>query len=373
MFSKTVRAAILGAIAGLLAGCIMYPVTPDVQQNEVSGSRYSSELQQIAVLHSAMSPLASHDEDNLGDEFIKEVEQAIAKSKHGVEVIESGEFLKQIQPDQPAAQPINVARLLELGQENTESAAVGIARPDYLLLVIGQTAGSGTGTYIPFLLGVGTAARHTSVEALLIDWTSGHVVHAIVSDAEGHGGGLVWIVIPFGLFPETESRTASVLGELVAKRVSEFNHEGVPRVLVLLGERNIAGSTQYLLGETEALEEAKKGSRDAQLQVYFSKVADDPDEAHLWLCKSADAGHPDARSQLALLYENGAEGLEKDYVRAYIWYVLAARSDGYMAEMNALRLKTQNLDAESIAAAEDALRKWQPGQCANDLRIAQDP
>lgn len=115
-----------------------------------------------------------------------------------------------------------------------------------------------------------------------------------------------------------------------------------------------------------------KSNGETQLQLYYDTVGQDRISAHRWLCKSADRGYAEARYRLGLLYENGSEGIKKDYVRSYLWYALSAQSGSFSGKRDALRLKEDILNAESIAAAENMVEKWQPGQCEIDLAIEQE-
>ena len=132
-------------------------------------------------------------------------------------------------------------------------------------------------------------------------------------------------------------------------------------------------SDEELRAAAEQGAKACQGEADIALQHYFGLTQTDPTAALRWLCKSADQGHPEARHRLALIYENGTEGFEKDLVKAYMWYVLAGESGmwyelagepgTYWGGKQALRLKRTLLSPEELAEARKAVEEWRPGQC----------
>jgi len=119
------------------------------------------------------------------------------------------------------------------------------------------------------------------------------------------------------------------------------------------------------LSRREILEREEQGDPDpdAQLQVYY-----DPNEdtRHIWLCRAADNGNPEARYRLAVLYESGAEGLAENSLQAQVWYTLATYSGHRWGYTNARRLAGSAPSSESIQLQE-LLREWRPGQCENQL------
>lgn len=118
------------------------------------------------------------------------------------------------------------------------------------------------------------------------------------------------------------------------------------------------------LSRREILERAEQGDPDAQLQVYY-----DPNEdtRHIWLCRAADNGNPEARYRLAVLYESGAEGLAQNSLQAQVWYTLATYSGHRWGYTNARRLAGSAPSSEATQLQE-LLREWRPGQCEIKLR-----
>jgi len=75
-----------------------------------------------------------------------------------------------------------------------------------------------------------------------------------------------------------------------------------------------------------ALERDKKrplasGSKDTPRRIF-----------RRWL-NAAKKGHPGAQYEVGKLYENG-EGVRKNYVRAYLWYTLAAKQGVQEAQVS---------------------------------------
>jgi TPR repeat protein len=117
------------------------------------------------------------------------------------------------------------------------------------------------------------------------------------------------------------------------------------------------------LSHREIYENAERGDPDAQLQLYYDPNADD---GLLWLCRAADGGNPEARYRLAVLFENGADGVEQDHVSAQLWYRLASRSGHAWGNVNADRLAANSSSADS-EKAQRLLEQWQAGQCELQL------
>jgi len=146
--------------------------------------------------------------------------------------------------------------------------------------------------------------------------------------------------------------------------------EGPPSERVIVHRSIFADVSQAELStKAQQGKAAKHGEPEAHLQLYFNTVAKEPRDAHQWLCQSADQGHPDARYRLALVFEHGQEGFDKDYVKAYVWYVLAAQSGSYWGETNARRIASEHLTPGDLVEARRKVAEWRPGDCATDLGL----
>jgi len=119
------------------------------------------------------------------------------------------------------------------------------------------------------------------------------------------------------------------------------------------------------LSDDEWVALAKRGDREAQLQLYFNRGGI---EGLTWLCRAADLAQAEARYRLGLLYENGSKTVPKDYVKAYQWYMLGAAVGDYWSAEAAQRIG-RNLTLEQMAQGERLIIKWHPGQCETQVRV----
>ena len=101
---------------------------------------------------------------------------------------------------------------------------------------------------------------------------------------------------------------------------------------------------------------------EAQYQLWWMTEGSD---SYKWLCRAADQGHPEARARLGMLYEYGSAEVDRDLVRACLWYRLAAPED-YWAARDAERI-LGNFTPNEIAEAEQLLSGWELGQCEREL------
>lgn len=161
-------------------------------------------------------------------------------------------------------------------------------------------------------------------------------------------------------------------------------------VLVTADGKDIRAEAQYQLGFlyfqghgvqqnfTEALKwfrtAAEAGEADAELWLGIVLRSDggkaddfricpkcpaDDAAALKWLRKAADQGVPEARSNLGFMYENG-EGVPQDYVKAHMWFNLAAAV-------------AKPKDREMMARYRDDLAgKMTPAQVAEAQRLARE-
>lgn len=104
---------------------------------------------------------------------------------------------------------------------------------------------------------------------------------------------------------------------------------------------------------------AAQGNADAQYNLGFlyDKGQEDYAKAHKWYKKAAAQRHADAQYNLGLLYAYG-RGVPQDYVRAYMWWSLAAQSTGSAEESE-----------ESML--DKVARRMTPAQIAEAQRLSQ--
>ena len=98
-------------------------------------------------------------------------------------------------------------------------------------------------------------------------------------------------------------------------------------------------------------------------QLYLAHDVEDPVRL-AYLCRAADHGHPNAQIEVGRHFATGIDGTQQDFVRAYVWYSLAA--SGCFGN-NHVHLITQKMTPEQIAAGQRMLTNWKPGLCEQDL------
>ena len=145
-----------------------------------------------------------------------------------------------------------------------------------------------------------------------------------------------------------------------------YQNRGFSNVLT---ERNIGREKLYK-------REAENGDHKAQFYLYRLLVDFKPEEALMWLCKSADQGNLDATYTLARILEYGRDDqrlhsrtiVESDYIQAYVWYARAAKR--YYWEYDEKKLQNyvkKRLGKAELRQAKNASNHWQPGECVNKL------
>ena len=84
-------------------------------------------------------------------------------------------------------------------------------------------------------------------------------------------------------------------------------------------------------------------------------------EAAAWFEQAAKKGFPDSQYNLALLYEHGL-GVEQDLLRAYQWYVEAAKAGVKEAQVQAERLRRTLPSALNVPGGKPAVQpgSWKP-------------
>ncbi len=111
---------------------------------------------------------------------------------------------------------------------------------------------------------------------------------------------------------------------------------------------------------------ARRGDAESQYQLgrFLAPdifLAPDKESGWKWYCLAANRGHRDAQFTLGILFEWGYGPVQKDLVRAYVWYALAEGSP------SAARHREQiaaNMTPEQIAEAEQLTAEWKPDPSA---------
>ena len=104
---------------------------------------------------------------------------------------------------------------------------------------------------------------------------------------------------------------------------------------------------------------AAQGNADAQYNIGFlyDKAQEDYVKALEWYQKAAAQRHADAQYNLGYLYAYG-RGVPQDYVRAYMWWSLAAQS-------------TSNAEESEESMRDKVARRMTPAQIAEAQRLLQ--
>jgi hypothetical protein len=141
-----------------------------------------------------------------------------------------------------------------------------------------------------------------------------------------------------------------------------------------LAEKGNAGAqfnlgVSYFKGEGVAQDnkEAEKWFRLAAQQGYVNAqsslgvmylMRNDFKGALPWIQGSADQGYPPSQSNLGIMYANG-QGVAKNYVRAHLWFSLAAAQGDANAANNRDSVAKLMTPAQ-IAEAQKMTQEWKP-------------
>jgi hypothetical protein len=314
--------------------------------------------------------------------LLEEISAEIEKKYQDIEIVDGLLF-------RDTAFPKGGWNLETLLQPNVSTTVSEQLDADYLVLVGQLELGQGEeeGFFFPMLVGAMSIEGFSTISAVILDLRTGKLVSKIDCEARGTSYIFHYVIFIAGNEPLLGSGATKGLAGEIGALITELSPTGKRRVAVLALEYpDKAGKTPksgddalldqvvrtevYAHRSDEELRAAAKqgtdaysGEADTQLQRYFGLVGTDAAAAHALLCESADQGHPRARYQLALIYENGNEGVKRDLVKAYMWYVLAGESGEYWGGRHALRLKQDVLGPEELSAAQQAVQEWRPGQC----------
>jgi TPR repeat protein len=143
----------------------------------------------------------------------------------------------------------------------------------------------------------------------------------------------------------------------------KLREQGNPQATAMVAALEAEDARVKHLADATMHKRAEAEDPDAQFQLFYSIKTD---ERLVWACRAADNGNSFARYRLAMIFEKGLEGFERDNARAQMWYRLAAVSGHVLGNSNADRLAQTGTEAES----EEALRllnNWQPGQCEAEV------
>jgi len=132
----------------------------------------------------------------------------------------------------------------------------------------------------------------------------------------------------------------------------------------------------------------KDVNADAQLQLYWDDL--DVDVGLKWLCRAADQGHREARTQLGKLYYYGSEKfyqlksiqIKPDLPKSCMWAHLAGRVDIRekpeakdnqhtlpLYDSAEVERTAKIMTARELEEAKQLIESWEPGQCSHDLYL----
>ena len=86
-------------------------------------------------------------------------------------------------------------------------------------------------------------------------------------------------------------------------------------------------------------------------------VVQDSGQALRWSRLAAEQGNASSQALLGMMYFGG-EGVEQDFVTAYMWLMLSASGPGIGGARETMEGLTRFMTAEQIAEAEARVRNW---------------
>lgn len=112
----------------------------------------------------------------------------------------------------------------------------------------------------------------------------------------------------------------------------------------------------------EAADPFDPGLRDGTALFALYLGEPDTERAWTWLCRAAVKGHPVAQSTMATRYRYGQAPVDRDSVRAYLWYSQALTNG--LAAADALRRDLiQSMTPDDLDQARKRAKTWRPGGC----------
>ena len=83
-------------------------------------------------------------------------------------------------------------------------------------------------------------------------------------------------------------------------------------------------------------------------------------------CPMADNGNADSQYRIGNIHYYGNYFLERNLIRAFVWYNLSADAGNKQAE-DRLNIVASELTSQQLKEAQSQLSNWEPGQCVNEL------
>ena len=170
----------------------------------------------------------------------------------------------------------------------------------------------------------------------------------------GHRYQITWMCIPFPYVAVLDAGS----GEIVA--IDSY----CPDCDALIGSA--------LLPDSECLSQMQPGWLEPDdtasgKSKWFSWSQETLHQNYRDLCFAAEHGLTTAMMNLAFEYEHGFSAIQKDLVRAYVWYRLAVEAGFAQAIADVERIEKSPLSLEERDEAERVLNTQAPGQCVKDI------
>lgn len=277
-------------------------------------------------------------------ELIDEVSRRIVKHSPDIEIVDPLTFRDTAFPDGgwSLKELLDTKRCTEVAEQLDVQYLV-------LLSEAQVETGDEKGFLIPFL-GAMAASEESTLGALVIDLRHGAMLSQLSATSSGKGGMLYYVIFMVATDPMTESAVIKGLSESIAKTLENESHEGELRIAVLAGEV------------------PEKTNEQASVPFRNTGTEWDLQKDIGAYCPNADLGHADAQKHIADIYYFGTYNIDRDLVRAYVWYTLAVNGGNENAEKT-LSLVISELTPEQLKEAQNLLKEWAPGQCEDDLNV----
>ena len=133
---------------------------------------------------------------------------------------------------------------------------------------------------------------------------------------------------------------------------------------------------------------------DAKASYEYALRVNDSAEAWKFHCLAANQNHPDAQGLVADHYRQGRDPVERDLLRAYVWYLLAELNGYEGCRRRSQQIKTEtgwkcctakpakpysevladNMTPSELADGERLVSKWKPNpaECEGEAKLAAD-
>jgi hypothetical protein len=363
--------------------CVMIPYVPS---SEVSVSDEVHTLPEEMIV--TMGPPG----------LIDKLSNTIANTDGRIRIYDSAKLRDEIFPDGDA----RVSRLISDGSSKRFTERL---QANYLVLV-GATEKSDTdsaGEIYPLVgymsyagfWGAAYNKEEVRLSAIIIDLQNEQSMYEVSSSAEGttSGIGLFYLV---AIFPLTESSTIKGLGRKIAKEITQNLISDVVDIAVMAIEPlkftyslSDWGSEYSKDKKETALKilQEKAGQEDADAQLFLYQVQPTKENI-IWLCRAADKGLVQARSEVGRIYlakpEYGGQysgtSAQPDLSKACMWFHLAELAQiTDQPETNNIELESASYESAEVertanvmtafqlAEAEQLLLNWKPGQCEQHL------